>query len=157
MTAIFQKHVLAAAFVFTSVFTVSVASPLTALAEEIAVVVSATNPIGELSLIQIRGYYLRDQAAWPNGKKVRPVDRTDESPEKKAFLGKVMKLTSNDLEHRFTAKHYESGLSLPAKVRTDAEVLEYVATFDGAVGYVNAKSITGDNASKVKVIARIEL
>jgi ABC-type phosphate transport system substrate-binding protein len=128
---------------------------LGAWAEEIAVIVNAKNPIGNLNPPEIRKYFLKEQQTWPNGEKIRSVDRNGSSPERRTFLEKVVKLTPDEMEQYWISIRYQKGIAVPPKLNTDHEVVEYVAAYEGAIGFVNSKSV--GQKSEVKVVGTIPL
>lgn len=128
------------------------AVPFVSWAEDLLVIVNAKNPTATLSSEEVRKYFLKEQATWPNGEKVRSVDRMGNPSEKKAFLERIVKLSDHELEKFWVSKRYEKGTPVPPKLHSDNEVIEYVLSFDGAIGYVNSKSIGPDQRSQLKIV-----
>lgn len=126
-------------------------------AEEVAIIVNAKNPVGNLEMVQIRNYFLKEHLSWPNGEKVRSVDQRGNSRERRTFLSKVVDLNSDELEKFWISKRYEKGVAVPPKLGSDREVIEYVLSFEGAVGYVNSRNLGGSDSSQIKVIKRIPI
>lgn len=133
------------------------AIPLNGWSEELLVIVNAKNQVGTLGPAEIRKYFLKEHLAWGNGEKVRSVDRKGMTPEKKAFLEKLIKMTDTELEQFWVSKRYEKGVPIPPKLGSDQEVIEYVVSYDGAIGYVNSKSLTPAERSQLKVVNTIPL
>lgn len=131
--------------------------PLNGWAEELAVIVNVKNPVGMLGPAEIRKYFLKEHLAWDNGEKVRSVDRNGMTSERRIFLEKVIKLNDVELEQFWVSKRYEKGVPIPPKLGSDREVMEYVGSYDGAIGYVNSKSIGSSERSQVKIISTIPL
>jgi ABC-type phosphate transport system substrate-binding protein len=132
-------------------------SSLGAWAEELAVIVNAKNPIGNLNPAEIRKYFLKEQQTWPNGEKVRSVDRNGSSAERRVFLEKVLKLTPDEMEQYWISIRYQKGIAVPPKLHTDQEVVEYVGAYGGAIGYVNSTNLGGAQKSEIKVIGTIPM
>lgn len=132
-------------------------SSLGAWAEDLAVIVNAKNPIGNLNPAEIRKYFMKEQQAWPNGEKIRSVDRNGNSAERRAFLEKVLKLSADEMEQYWISIRYQKGIAVPPKLNTDHEVVEYVGAYEGAIGFVNSKNIGAGQKSEIKVIGTIPL
>lgn len=132
-------------------------SSLGARAEDLAVIVNAKNPVGNLSPTEIRKYFLKEKQTWPNGEKIRSVDRNGNSAERRAFLEKVLKLSEDEMEHYWISLRYQKGVAVPPRLNTDQEVVEYVAAYEGAIGFVNSKSIGAGQKSEIKVIGTVPL
>ncbi len=133
------------------------AVPLMGWAEDLLVIVNAKNPTAALSSAEVRKYFLKEQVTWPNGEKVRSVDRLGNTSEKRTFLERIVKLSDDELEQFWVSKRYEKGIPVPPKLHSDNEVIEYVLSFDGAIGYVNAKSVGPAQRSQIKVINTIPM
>lgn len=144
-------------YIIIAVLILLLGRPLTGWAEELTVIVNAKNPIGNLNLAEIRKYFLKEQQTWPNGEKIRSVDRNGNSPERRAFLEKVLKLSADEMEQYWISIRYQKGVAVPPKLNTDHEVVEYVGAYEGAIGFVNSKSIGAGQKSEIKVIGTIPL
>lgn len=131
--------------------------PFMSWAEELLVIVNPKNPTATLSSVEVRKYFLKEQPTWPGGEKVRSVDRVGNTPEKKAFLERVVKLSDEELEQFWVGKRYEKGTPVPPKLHSDNEVIDYVLSFDGAIGYVNSRSVGPSQRSQLKVVSTIPM
>lgn len=132
-------------------------NPLLGWAEDLLIIVNARNPTATLNSAEVRKYFLKEHPTWPGGEKVRSVDRTGNAPEKRAFLDRIVKLSDDELEQFWVSKRYEKGIPVPPKLHSDNEVIEYVLSFDGAIGYVNSKSIGPSQRSQLKVVNTIPM
>ncbi len=142
-------------FILAAVLILIMATTGIGLAEDLVIIVNAKNPIGELSPPEVRRYFLKEHSSWPSGERIRSVDRNGPVPERRVFLDAVIKYSSDQLEQYWIGKRYEKGIPVPPKLASDREVIEYVSSFDGAIGYVNSKSIEPSLNSKIKVVGRI--
>lgn len=132
-------------------------NPLLSWAEDLLIIVNAKNPTVTLSSAEVRKYFLKEQPTWPGGEKVRSVDRTGNAPEKRVFLDRIVKLSDDELEQFWVSKRYEKGTPVPPKLHSDNEVIEYVLSFDGAIGYVNSRSIGPSQRSQLRVVSTIPM
>lgn len=136
-------------------FCLLIARPMPAAADELVIIVNAANPITSLTVQQAKAYFLRKNGTWPGGEKVRPVDRSDETPERKALLSKVIDLPSDGLKRYWLERQYASADQPPASVPDDASVLKFVAFFKGGIGFVNKGVLTGTGGQGVKQVLTV--
>jgi hypothetical protein len=112
-----------------------------ASAEEMVVIVNASNPATTLTAQQVKHYFLKKTGAWQNGEKVRPVDREGQSPERAAFLAKVLGLSSDELMRYWLERQYASAEHPPASVPDEASIVKFVAFFKGGIGFVSRSGL----------------
>jgi ABC-type phosphate transport system substrate-binding protein len=129
------------------------ASAGSAAAEEIVIIVNAANPNAALTAQQVKSHFLKKSAAWQNGEKVRPVDREGESAERKAFLAKVLGLSSDELKRHWLERQYANADQPAANVPDEASVLKFVAFFKGSIGFVTRSAL--GKAEGVKVVLSV--
>ncbi len=129
--------------------------PAQALSGEIAIIVNSENPVENLNMIEIRKYLLKEKISWPNGSKVRSVDRKGLPPERKAFLNEVAHMSPENLDKYWVSKRYEKGIPVPPRLSGDLQIIEYVQAFEGAISYVNADKVKG--TSGVKVVGTVPM
>ncbi len=127
-------------------------TPRIVLAGELVIIVNAENSVSELSPQEVRKYMLKEAISWPNGKKVRSVDRKGAPPQRKAYLKGVVNMNPDQLEKYWVGQRYKNGVPLPPKLSSDQQVIEYVQSFAGAVGYVSSGSISDDQRSSIKIV-----
>ena len=123
-------------------------------AVEVVVIVNGENPIEKLFPTEIRNYWMKRGTfkAWTSTKAVvMPVDRKGQSPEKSLFYKKIISLSEADVESYFSAKQYQNAENPPVKFSSDREIIDYVSENKGAIGFVNAASISSDTKVKVKI------
>jgi ABC-type phosphate transport system substrate-binding protein len=123
-------------------------------AEAFAVIVNQENPIKTLTTSEVKLYFLRKlKKRWTEiNKNIRPVDRKAACPERDAFYSMVLDMTATDVEKYFTNKQLQNAERPPDKFSSDAEVINFVSTEAGAIGYVNLKSLSAEAREKVHVV-----
>lgn len=118
-------------------------------AEDFTVIVHPSNPATSVSRGQLAAIFLRKSARWPNGTPAHPVDRIEDAPVREGFSKEVLGRSASAVKSYWVQRLF-SGRGLPPPEKpSEAEVLDYVGSHPGAVGY--AESPTAD----VKVL-RVE-
>ena len=119
-----------------------------ALAEDFKVVANLEVSAESLSRSQLSDIFLKRATSWPGGGKVTPADLGDENKAFDAFC-QAIHGKPGSLIRAFWKRVAASGRDTPPVVRnSDDEMLAFVRTTRGAVGYVSA----GANTAGVKVI-----
>lgn len=121
--------------------------------ENIVFIVNAANPASRLSYAEIRDYFLKVKREWPDGTPVRFIDKT-KSPERAIFLKKVVKKSVEEVDRYWIGEKLYSGNSAPVQSSSDQMVIQFVGTFNGAIGYISPK--TEVTSKKVKTIEASE-
>jgi len=118
-------------------------------------VVSPESSLTSLRRAEVARIFLRKQSRWKDGRDALPVDQSARSPVRAAFSKDV--LAVEGLEKISAVEGYWrqqifSGRGTPPAIKaSDAEVLQYVASTPGAVGYVSeSASVAGVKTLTVK-------
>jgi ABC-type phosphate transport system substrate-binding protein len=113
--------------------------PVGSSAEDFIVVISEANPTRSLSRDALSRIYLKKETRWPDETEAEPVDQTRRSPVRLAFTRAVLGFQQPSAVESYWQQQAFSGRATPPVVKaSDAEVMAYVATRPGAVGYVSA-------------------
>ncbi|MFQ3575441.1 MAG: hypothetical protein SNJ77_03300 [Cytophagales bacterium] len=125
---------------------------------EIAIILNNENKVSSLNESQTKLYWLRKiKKRWPEiNKNIKPVDRKSKCPEQDLFYSKVLGMSANEVEAYFTQKQYESAEKPQDKFANDNEIINFVNSEIGAIGFVNVNSLSGENKSKVKVVLTVQ-
>lgn len=108
----------------------------TAAADDFQVIVHASSSASDLERAEVARFFLRQSLKWSDGHPVLPVDQSARSPIRDAFSRGVLKQPLPAVE-TYWQRQIASGRAVPPPVKTsDAEVLAYVASTPGAIGYV---------------------
>ena len=123
-------------------------------AEKMFVIVNKNNPIGTLSNVEVKSYYLRKlKSRWPGiNKSIRPVDRKVKCREQEMFYAYVLGMNTAEVEQYFTTRQLQNAERPTDKFASETEIIDFVASEPGAIGYVSAKSVTPELKEKVKII-----
>jgi ABC-type phosphate transport system substrate-binding protein len=115
----------------------------------IVVVVNSANPTNALPRAKVAQIFLRQTDTWDNGTEILPVDQIDRSPAHIAFVRIVLGQSVSALKRYWQERIFSGNESPPPDRVTDADVLTYVRSNSGAIGYV----VTGtDLGTGIKVL-----
>lgn len=113
----------------------ALAGPVRA-AEDFQVIVNASSSTTEIERAEVARFFLRQSLKWSDGQPVLPVDQSSRSVVRDAFSRGVLKQPLPAVD-TYWQRQIASGRTLPPPVKTsDAEILAYVASTPGAIGYV---------------------
>ena len=123
-----------------------------AAADELAVIVNVANPTAALDAKAVKARFLKTLSTWSNGDKVRPVDQSDATPKRAAFLGEGPGDVATELERYWIEKQYANADTPPAKAPDDATVIRIVKTFKGAIGFVSKEAAEREGVKVVLIV-----
>ena len=121
---------------------------------EIAIIVNNENPVENLTAGEVKLYWLRKiKKRWPElNKNIKPADYKSKCGEQDNFYTHVLGMSASDVETYFTQKQYENAEKPQDKFTSDAAIIDFVAGEPGAIGFVNASSLTAQAKESVKVV-----
>jgi hypothetical protein len=112
------------------------------------IVANPSITVSSLSRATVSSYFLKKVDHWPDGTPVVPVDQAPGSPARESFTREIHE-KSAEMINAYWQKQVFSGRAAPPPAKaSDAEVLAYVRSAPGAIGYVSA----GASTSGVKEI-----
>lgn len=120
------------------------------LNSQVAVVVNTENPTDTLSIDYLLDIYTLNKKSWANGESIVVVDLKGELSSKKEFLDNL-ELNSRTLTKIRLKKLFTGKAKPPKSLNSDSEIIEYVASNPGSVGYVDTRNLPKN--SNVKVVA----
>lgn len=121
---------------YLAVFLIALSMRSAFAGRKVAVVVNAENPVTELSVPEVRDYFLKRKTQWPDGKPVRFVDWEEGAAVRGAFLSEIVRKSARDLELFWIGEKLYHGNSAPIKVNSVEMVTAFVSRLAGAIGYV---------------------
>lgn len=111
-------------------------------------------PTASLDARAIRAFFLKTQHAWEHKERVRPIDYVNQTPQRAAFLAKVVGLSTAEFD-RYWAERQAIGEFPPIKAADEESVVRFVTSLKGTIGFVSKR--TADRAKpNVKVIMTLE-
>jgi ABC-type phosphate transport system substrate-binding protein len=115
---------------------------------DVAVIVHPSNA-ASIDEEQISKIFLGQTKTFSGGAEATPVDIKD-SPVREDFGNKILKKNPSQLKALWARQIFTGGAKPPRELGSDEDVLKFVASTPGAIGYVDAAKA---NAS-VKVVAK---
>ena len=112
------------------------------------VIVNKDNPVSQLTKDKVSKLLLKKSTKWDNGDKVEPVDLKTDSNVRKSFTKTVHGKSVSAIKAYWQKKIFSGKGIPPAEKNSDSDVIAYVKTKSGAIGYVSANA----NTSGVKVV-----
>lgn len=130
-------------------FMIAVAGCITMAQAEVRIVVNTGAGIDTIDAKTVENLFLGRKKELPNGTKAVPVTLSEGAVHEEFLAGFVSRSSSQFKSHWKKAVFTGQGQP-PKEVKTEAELIEYVAATPGAIGYVGASA----DVSKVKVVAK---
>ena len=116
---------------------------------EVAVVVHSSSSIS-LDQEEIAKIYLGKTKSFANGNKIDIASLDDGDPITAEFNEKVLKKSSSQVNAYWSKLVFTGKGTPPKKVDNTAAMINFVASSENAIGFVDASKVNGD----VKVIAK---
>jgi ABC-type phosphate transport system substrate-binding protein len=111
--------------------------------DTIVVVVSAQNPMTEISRLHLADLYLGRTTRFPNGEAAEPIDQGAASPARAAFYQGYLGRSLAQVKAHWSKIVFTGRGRPPRDVPTCAEVKELVAGDVHAIGYVERRKVDG--------------
>ncbi len=90
----------------------------------------------DLPKVILSAIFLRKAPRWETGLEVQPVDQSMSSPVRAQFTAAVLDVPFDGLP-RFWSDQIKAGVQPPPVKSSDQDVIAYVASTPGAIGYVS--------------------
>lgn len=116
---------------------------------QVKVIVNKSVPESSLSSAKVGSIYSLETTKWSNGNKIVVIDNG--SDVKVPFYVAIDK-DQMHLKKEWMRKQLTGEAKAPETLGSDTDIVKKVAATPGAIGYVNASSVTGD----VKVVAEFK-
>ena len=111
--------------------------------EAFVVIVNEANSLRTASRSEISNWFIKKVTSWGNGLAIRPVDLVPASPVRAEFTSYVHGKKVSAIQSYWQKQIFSGSGTPPAEKKTESEVLAYVRSNPGAVGYVSASSNVG--------------
>lgn len=116
-------------------------------------VINAKNEVEELDTSRISKMFLKKVKRWPDKDKtsVEPVDQVESSPIREEFTRAIHNKDLFAVKSYWQRMIFSGRMAPPPELRNDAEVLSFVRSRPGAIGYVQRGTDLGDGVKELKI------
>jgi hypothetical protein len=115
-----------------------------AAAGDVAVVVSAKNPMTDLNSAEVRKIFAGERRSWPTGLRIKLFVRAPGTPERIALL-KLLRMTEREYKQYWTAQVFRGEAQAePVVLFSNDLQREALKIFPGAIVLVNAQDVKSD-------------
>lgn len=123
---------------------------------ELAIIVNANNPSGEITIEQAASIFLGKSRRLPDGTKVIPIDQLEGEKPRAEFYDKVVQKSPSQLNSYWSRQIFTGKGQPPFAVTGDSEVLEFIASNPNMIGYVDLGAVEkAQNVGDIKVLLTI--
>jgi ABC-type phosphate transport system substrate-binding protein len=127
-----------AAIVVGLLVLVGLSSSTAAEDKRFKIIVNPKNPVASIERDTLRNAFLKKKLRWSSGETIRPIDLSSKFTVREIFTRGVLKKTPAQLK-TYWAQQIFSGKGVPPpEVDASNDVVRYVLSNPGAVGYVPA-------------------
>lgn len=125
--------------------------PTAARAATYKLVVNASNPVSSVTAAQAEKLFLKKVTRWDTGGEVQPVDLADSSSVRATFSEEILGKDVPAVKSYWQRMIFSGRATPPPELSSDAQVLEFVRSNRGAIGYVAAGTAVGDGVKAVEL------
>ena len=125
-------------------------SPLTAEDTTLAIIVSKSNHVDQLSMRDLVRIYQGDLEKWPDGQRIAVLDYSPNSSLRVQFYRRVLQAEPNQ-------EFLHPGSPIPFKgvlLSSETSIRRFVARIPNAIGYLSA-SVADDTVKIIKINGRL--
>jgi phosphate transport system substrate-binding protein len=117
--------------------------------EPLAIVVNKSNPIDDLSFVELRHVFLGERSHWPNGRRITVVMREPGEPERRAILHDVCGMNEEQFKTHLLGGLFTGDILVSPKIlAAPSGVRKFVFNVPGAIGYLRMSDVD----ASVKVV-----
>ena len=102
------------------------------------VIVNAENGMTTLDRKFLTDAFLKKTTRWPNGAFIRPVDLGADSAVRRRFSEDVLNRSVAAVKSYWQQLIFSGRAIPPPELEAEADIIQYVARYRGAIGYVSA-------------------
>ena len=117
-------------------------------ADGFVIIVHPSSKISSINRFELAQIFLKKKSRWPGGEVANPVDQKLTSKVREAFSKTVLKKPISAVNAYWQQRIFSGRDVPPPQKSSDAAVILYVSSHEGAVGYVTADADVG----KAKVL-----
>jgi ABC-type phosphate transport system substrate-binding protein len=106
------------------------------------IIINSASSVSVVSRKELAGVYLKKTAKWRDGTLAVPVDLPEDAPARAGFSRDVLGKPTQAVKAYWNQQIFSGRSAPPAEKRSDADVVAFVRSTPGAVGYVSASTPT---------------
>lgn len=122
-----------------------------AAAQEFKVVVHASVGADQISAGDLSKIFQKKASNLPSGEAARPVDQGKDAVVREAFSKAIHGRSASQIESWWQQQIFSGKDVPPEQKSSDAEILAWVGSTPGAIGYVSAAASVGSGVKVVRV------
>jgi ABC-type phosphate transport system substrate-binding protein len=130
----------------------ALSSPLAAHAQEFTVIVNASNPVSSLPRDDVAKLFLKKTIAWQSGKIVSPVELPPAAKAREAFARTVLNKSITQVKSYWQQQIFSGRDVPPPEKQTENDVVAFVRSNPGAIGYVSKGADIGRGVKALAVV-----
>lgn len=127
-------------------------SSLAGQASDVMVIVNASNPAGAVTTDVVEQFFLKRVTVWPTGQPVVPVDLPEDSPVRESFSAWIHGRSTSAIESFWRRQVFSGRTVPPVRRNTAADVVTFVASAPGGIGYVPAGTALPPTVRVLRVV-----
>lgn len=108
-----------------------------ALAETI-IIVNPANPVSEISAKELKAIYKMKKSNWDSGEAILAVNLAPGNAVREEFSNKYLGKNTKKMEEYYLKRALSGKGQPPKSFATEKEIISFVASNTGAIGYVSA-------------------
>lgn len=130
---------------FTMLISIALApqAPLQAQATH-HIISNANLDLKHLPLNKARGIFSMRLHKWPDGSPIRVYVLPDDNTAHREFVQSVLRMFPHQLRRNWDRYIYTGTGQAPIEVSSEAEMIKYVSTTSGAIGYTQQELVSDD-------------
>jgi len=122
---------------FSALLLGSVGGASIASADTIVVLVNKDNPVGQMSVEEVKSIYSGTKRFWDNGAKIKPLHMPPESEEKECFIRNIFKVSVSQYKLFWLSQKQKTGETEPLSLQVAYPILNILSRKKQAIGYVS--------------------
>ena len=127
-------------------------SPLAAHAQDFTVIVNASNPVSSLPRDDVAKLFLKKTVAWESGKAVAPVELPPAAKAREEFARAVLNKSISQVKSYWQQQIFSGRDVPPPEKQTENDVVAFVRSNPGAIGYVSKGVDIGRGVKALAVV-----
>lgn len=106
------------------------------------IVINRENPVNEITTADLKAIFRQKKTVWPWGGAIKPVNQKEYSAARKTFTKEIFSKDPSTMEAYYLKRALSGKGQPPRTLKTDKDVLNYIASKKGAIGYVTKTDST---------------